>query len=41
MKLAQRVAWWVAATVALLLVAMSYLNPHLMLDLADKLWSCF
>ena len=41
MKLAQRVAWWLAATAALALVAMSYLNPHLMLDLADKLWSCF
>jgi small neutral amino acid transporter SnatA (MarC family) len=41
MKLASRIAWSVAGGLVLALVAMSYLNPHIMLDLADKLWSCF
>lgn len=41
MKLAPRIAAWVAGGGVLALVALSYLNPHLMLDLADKLWSCF
>ena len=26
---------------ALLLVALAYLNPHLMVDLAAQLWACF
>jgi hypothetical protein len=40
-KTIQRVALGVAGAAVLLLVAASYLNPHLMLDLADKLWACF
>ena len=36
-----RIALWSAAGAALALVSLTYLNPHLMLDLADKLWSCF
>jgi len=39
--LSQRIALWVAAGIVLALVAGAYLNPHLMLDLADQLWSCF
>lgn len=41
MKLAHRLGAWAAAVAVLALVSMAYLNPHLMLDLADKLWSCF
>jgi len=41
MKLAPRVAGWAAAAVALALVSLGYLNPHLMLDLAAQLWACF
>ncbi len=37
----QRVALLAAACIVLALVAMAYLNPHLMLDIADQLWSCF
>jgi hypothetical protein len=38
---AQRIALWVAVGIVLALVAGAYLNPHLMLDMADQLWSCF
>lgn len=41
MRLAPRIGLWVAGAAALALVALSYLNPHIMLDLVDKLWSCF
>jgi hypothetical protein len=41
MKLAQRIGWWALGAGALALVALSYLNPHLMLELADQLWACF
>lgn len=36
-----RLAWWAAAGLALSLVFVSYLNPHLAVDLANKVWSCF
>ncbi len=36
-----RLALWAAAILALALVAMAYLNPHLMVDIADQVWSCF
>lgn len=36
-----RVALWSAVGAALALVSLAYLNPHLMLDLADRVWSCF
>lgn len=32
---------WAAVTAALLLVAQSYLSPHLVVDLANRVWSCF
>jgi hypothetical protein len=41
MKLAHRIGLWLAAGVALAAVTMAYLNPHVMLDLADRVWSCF
>jgi hypothetical protein len=34
-------AGWAGAALALALVALAYLNPHLMLDLSDRFWSCF
>jgi hypothetical protein len=41
----QRHGWrWVAhvlALLALLAVALSYFNPHLMVSLANQLWACF
>jgi hypothetical protein len=35
--------WWlrVAVAVALGLVFSAYLNPHLVVDLASRVWSCF
>lgn len=36
-----RLTLWAAACIVLGLVAMAYLNPHLMLDIADQVWSCF
>jgi hypothetical protein len=36
-----RLGIWVGVGVVLALVALSYLDPHLMLDMADRLWSCF
>jgi hypothetical protein len=41
MKPAARVAIWLAAGSVLALVALSYLSPHLMVDLAARLWACF
>ena len=40
-RAALRAAAWSAAVLVLALVSLSYFNPHLMLDLADRLWSCF
>ena len=37
----QRVALGAAAATALGLVFASYLNPHLAVDLANFVWSCF
>ena len=37
----RRVAAWSAATVALAAVFVSYLNPHLAVDLANRVWACF
>ena len=36
-----RLAWWAAATVALAAVFAAYFNPHLVVDLANRVWSCF
>lgn len=32
---------WAAAAVVLALVFAAYLDPHLAVDLANRLWSCF
>lgn len=41
MKTASRIGLWLVAGGALALVALAYLNPHLMVDLASRLWACF
>jgi hypothetical protein len=33
--------WGVVAVLALAGVFMAYLNPHLMVDLANRIWACF
>jgi hypothetical protein len=38
---ARRVAAWAAAVVALAAVFASYLNPHMALDIANRVWACF
>jgi hypothetical protein len=35
------IVWGVATAVALAGVFMAYLNPHLMVDLANQIWACF
>ena len=32
---------WGAAALALAAVFAAYLNPHLMVDLANRVWACF
>lgn len=32
---------WAAAGTALGLVFAAYLNPHLVVDLANRVWACF
>ena len=41
MKAAGRIGLWVAVFAGLALVALAYLNPHLMVDLATRVWACF
>lgn len=41
MKLMPRLGLGLAAGAMLALVGAWYLNPHVMLDLADRLWACF
>jgi hypothetical protein len=36
-----RAAVWAAALAALALVFVAYLNPHVMVDLANRVWACF
>jgi hypothetical protein len=36
-----RAAAWLAAAAALAAVFMAYLNPHLAVDLANRVWACF
>jgi hypothetical protein len=36
-----RLGLWAAVLAALAAVFMAYLNPHLTLDLANRVWSCF
>ena len=40
-KPAARIAVWIGVLLALGSVSLAYLSPHLMLDLATRLWSCF
>ncbi len=37
----RRLLLWAAAAAALAAVAAAYLDPHVMVDLANKVWSCF
>ncbi|MFO1220900.1 MAG: hypothetical protein U1E89_21250 [Burkholderiaceae bacterium] len=37
----RRVIAWAAAALVLALVFAAYRNPHLMVDLANRLWACF
>lgn len=39
----QRLRWigWAAALAALAAVFAAYLNPHLAVDLANRVWACF
>lgn len=37
----RRLLLWSAAAVALALVFSSYLGPDLVVDLANRVWSCF
>jgi len=32
---------WTAVALALAAVFVAYLNPHLVLDLASRVWACF
>lgn len=43
MRQARALRWlaYAAALGALGAVFMSYLNPHLMVDLANRIWACF
>ena len=41
MTVAHRVLLWAAALAVLALVFTSYLSPHLAVDLANRVWSCF
>jgi type VI protein secretion system component VasF len=36
-----RLLWWGLAAVCLALTFLAYLNPHLALDLANRVWACF
>jgi hypothetical protein len=38
---AQRLLAWATTAAALAAVAAAYLDPQLMVDLANKVWSCF
>ena len=38
---ARRLAAWAAVLAALWLVFAAYLDPHLVVDLAGRLWACF
>ena len=37
----RRALGWSAAAVVLALVFAAYLNPHLVVDLANRVWACF
>jgi hypothetical protein len=37
----QRLVGWAAALVVLAAVFLAYLNPHTVVDLANRVWACF
>ena len=37
----KRALGWVAAAAALAAVFAAYLNPHTVVDLANRVWACF
>lgn len=37
----RRVLGWAAALAALAAVFVAYLNPHTVVDLANRVWACF
>ena len=37
----RRALGWAAAAAALALVFVAYLNPHTVVDLANRVWACF
>ena len=37
----RRALAWVLAAAALAAVFMAYLNPHAVVDLANRIWACF
>jgi hypothetical protein len=41
MKPALRLLVWAAVLSALALVFAAYLSPHLVVDLANRVWACF
>lgn len=41
MKPVARVAAWSGVLAVLVLVFTSYLSPHLVVDLANRVWACF
>ncbi|MBS0304023.1 MAG: hypothetical protein JSR43_01400 [Proteobacteria bacterium] len=41
MKAGARIGLWIAACSALAAVALMYLSPHLMVELANRVWACF
>jgi hypothetical protein len=36
-----RIAAWLLASLVLAAVFLSYLDPHLAVDLANRVWACF
>jgi hypothetical protein len=41
MKLTTKLVAWLASAAALVAVFMAYLNPHVVVDLANRVWGCF
>ena len=40
-EMARRIALWATVAAALAGVFAAYLNPHLVVDLANRVWACF
>ena len=37
----RHVLWWAGVAAALAAVFVAYLNPHTVVDLANRVWACF